>query len=167
MHRDSIKFPDSLTFKTLRLKREVYGGGGIMPDYFVPLDTSEITPLYKNLSRKGIFNTFTFNYVDKHRAELKEKYPTFEKYRDEFDTEKEVMNDFWQYAMEQDSIEINTEEYAISKQLITTLIKARMASDLWDNFKFYPIYNSKENEIFIRGLELIEGNTIKKLGLDY
>ncbi len=166
MHLDSIKFPDSLKFETLKLKRTVYSGGGVMPDIFVPLDTTEFSPLYRTISRKGIINTFTFSYVDKNREKLKTNYPEFEDYLEKFSVEGEVMDEFWKLAAEEE-IEFNAEEYEISKKLIHTLLKARMASNLWDSSKFYPVFNQNENEIFIKGLELIEGKMISDLGLDY
>ena len=167
MHQDSIKFPDSLTYKTMKLERDVFGGGGIMPDYFVPLDTTEFSTLYSSLSRKGILNTFSFAYVDKHRAEINAAYPTFEEFEANFEPDEALMKEFWKYAKDEGDIEFNAEEFETSKKLILTLIKARIASDNWDNSKYYPIYNKNENEIYIKALELIEGNTIKKLGLDY
>lgn len=166
MHEDSIKFPDSLKFETLKLKRTVYGGGGISPDIFVPLDTSEITPLYRTISRKGVINDFTFSYVNENRDKIKTQYPEFEDYLENFSVEGEVMEAFWKLAADKE-VEFNEEEYQTSKKLIHTLIKARMASNLWDSSKFYPVYNIHENEIFIKGLEIIEGNTIGELGLDY
>ena len=74
---DSIHFPDSLKYKTLKLKRTVYGGGGIMPDIFVPLDTTKLPELYAGLIRKGIIYQFTVSYMDTHRDELKAKYKSF------------------------------------------------------------------------------------------
>jgi carboxyl-terminal processing protease len=166
MHKDSIKLPDSLQFKTLKLERTVYGGGGIMPDIFVPLDTSEMTDLYRNISRKGIINTFTFSYVDKNRESLNQKYKSFEDFSANFNPELEIMTDFWALAKEEE-IEYNEDEYNTSKKLINTLLKARIASNLWDSSKFYPIYNGVENEIFIEALKIIEGNSIEDLKLDY
>ena len=166
MHRDSIKLPDSLKFQTLKLKRDVYGGGGIMPDVFVPLDTSELSPMYRKISRKGLVNTFTFTYVDKNRTSLKNDYPTFEDFKKKFELNEAVMSEFWELAKKED-IEFSEEDYATSKKLIHTLLRARIAANLFDSSKFYPIYNEMENEIFIKGLELIEGKTIQKLGLDY
>lgn len=166
MHRDSIDFPDSLMFKTLKLGRTVYGGGGIMPDVFVPLDTMELSDMYRDISRKGIFNTFTFHYVDEHRDELKKQYPDFESYKEKFEVDGKVLDAFWSSVKDQD-IEYVEEDYQTSKMLIHTLIKARIASNLWDFSKFYEIYNQEENEIFIKGLELIEGKTISEMGLDY
>jgi carboxyl-terminal processing protease len=166
MHQDSIKLPDSLRFQTLKLQRDVYGGGGIMPDVFVPLDTSELSPTYRTISRKGLINTFTFTYVDEKRDLLKEKYPTFETFKNDFNVDEAIMVAFWKLA-ETEEIEYNEEDYQTSKKLIHTLLKARIAASLFESSKFYPIYNEMENEIFMKGLELIEGKTISKLGLDY
>ena len=149
MHRDSIKLPDSLKTKTLILGRTVYGGGGIMPDVFVPLDTMELSSMYRKISRKGLINTFTFDYVDKNRDDLKSKYTSFEDYKNEEITTTELMKQFWLFC-ELEGIEYDKGDYKLSENLIKTLIKARMASNLWDFSKFYPIYNAHENEIFIK-----------------
>ncbi len=166
MHADSIKLPDSLRFETLKLKRTVYGGGGVMPDVFVSLDTSELSPLYRTIARKGLVNTFTFAYVDKNRDQLKAKYPDFESFKTNFEVNESVLNEFWALAKTEE-VEYIMEEYETSKTLINTLIKARIAANLFDSSKFYPIYNETENEIFMRALEIIEGKMISDLGLDY
>lgn len=166
MHEDSIKLPDSLKFKTLLLKREVYGGGGIMPDVFVPLDTNELSPMYREISRSGLINTFTFDFVDNNRKELKNTYPTFEKFQADFNVEEAVMESFWE-EMKAEEIEYNEEDYQTSKKLLHTLLKARIAASLFESSRFYPIYNIAENEIFIKALEIIEGKTLDDLGLDY
>lgn len=165
MHRDSIKLPDSLKFKTLEMGRTVYGGGGIMPDVFVPLDTSELSDMYRKISRKGLFNTFTLNYVNENREDLNATFNTFESYKKDFNID-DVMDEFWE-AVKAEEIEYSEEDYKISKPLIHTLLKARIASNLWDFEKFYEIYNEKENEIFKKGLELIETKSLEDLGLDY
>ena len=166
MHRDSIKLPDSLQFKTMKLERIVYGGGGIMPDVFVPLDTMELSAMYRDLSRKGMFNTFTFNYVDQNREELNKTYPSFEDFEANFKIEGKVLDAFLAAAKEE-GVEYNAEDYEVSKTLIHTLVKARIASNMWDFDKFYKIYNAMENQIFMKGLEIIEGKSINDLGLDY
>jgi carboxyl-terminal processing protease len=144
----------------------VYGGGGIMPDVFVPLDTSEISPLYRSISRKGVVNTFTFAYVDKNRDQLRADFPEFEKFEKDFNLEGAVIEDFWIYVKDEE-IEFNEEDYETSKKLLHTIIKARIAANLFETSKFYPIYNKAENEIFIKGLEIIEGKTLEELGMDY
>lgn len=165
MHADSIKLPDSLKTKTLILGRTVYGGGGIMPDVFVPLDTMEVTGLYRKLNSKGIINDFAFSYVDSHRDDLKAKYTEFNTYESDNIVNEAYMQEFWKYAAEE-GVEFNEEDYKRSEKLIKTLLKARMASNLWDTSKFYPIYNKNENEIFIKALEIIESDYINKLKLD-
>lgn len=166
MHKDSIKLPDSLKFKTLLLERDVYGGGGIMPDVFVPLDTTELSPMYRDISRSGLINTFTFEYVDGNRKTLKKTYPEFEDFQSNFSVEGPVMDAFWEEAKSEE-IEFRETDYATSKKLLHTLIKARIAASLYESSKFYPIYNATENEIFIKALEIIEGKTLNDLGLDY
>lgn len=71
MHADSIHFPDSLKYQTLRLGRTVYGGGGIMPDFFVPIDTTQYTDYHRQLVAKGVIIRSTTGYIEKHRDELK------------------------------------------------------------------------------------------------
>ncbi len=167
MHQDSIKLPDSLKFKTLLLGRTVFGGGGIMPDYFVPLDTMEITTMYREISRKGIINTFTFNYVDDNREMFNSTYKDFDAFNEKFSVEDgDLMPEFWA-SVKEEGIEYNEEDFQTSKKLILTLLKARIASNLYGFETFYQVYNKEENEIFIKGLELIEGETIDELGLDY
>jgi len=92
LHADSIHFPDSLHYQTLSLKRTVYGGGGIMPDIFVPLDTTRYTDFHRKLVAFGIINKVCVQYVDKNRAELKKKYPTFEKFKKEFEPDDAFLN---------------------------------------------------------------------------
>ena len=92
IHADSIHFPDSLKYQTLNLKRTVYGGGGIMPDIFVPLDTAEFTLFHRKLLGLGIINKVCVQYMDKNRTELKKKYPSFEKYKKEFQVDDAFLN---------------------------------------------------------------------------
>jgi len=78
IHADSIHFPDSLKYKTLVNKRTVYGGGGIMPDYFVPIDTTTLTNLHRDLIAKGVVNRISISEVDKNRNALLANYPDVE-----------------------------------------------------------------------------------------
>ncbi|MCQ2265418.1 MAG: S41 family peptidase, partial [Bacteroidales bacterium] len=94
---DSIKFPDSLKYTTPR-GRTVYGGGGIMPDIFIPLDTSKYSTFYNELARKGVFGSFTMNYMESHRNEMKAKYPDFESYKNNFEISDELYAEFINYA---------------------------------------------------------------------
>ena len=91
MHRDSINLPDSLQYKTLIQGRIVYGGGGIMPDVFVPLDTTENTTYHRRIVGKGVVNSTVMDYMSKNRAKLQKTYPTFEKFKNEFEIEESVL----------------------------------------------------------------------------
>ena len=81
LNADSIHFPDSLKYKTLVNERTVYGGGGIMPDVFVPIDTTIVTPLHRQLLAKGILNRLTIKEVDNNRKELLKTYPTIDAFK--------------------------------------------------------------------------------------
>ncbi|MDX1350909.1 MAG: S41 family peptidase [Putridiphycobacter sp.] len=166
MHADSIKLPDSLQVKTLLLKRTVYGGGGIMPDVFVPLDTNSNSKTYQSINRKGIINNFALDYIEGKRSEYKSKYPSFEDYKKAEITDKEMMTAFYE-ACAKEGIEVDENDLKSSEELIKTVLKARIAANLWDFSKFYEIYNEKEDEIYIEALKLIEGKYLNKLKLDF
>ena len=94
---DSISFPDSLKYYTPN-KRTVYGGGGIMPDIFIPYDTTKYSTLHNELMRKGVFGGFTASYMDNHREELKAQYPTIEEFKKGFQITEELYNQLMEYA---------------------------------------------------------------------
>lgn len=163
MNVDSIKLPDSLKFETLISKRTVYGGGGIMPDIFVPLDTMEFTDYYRDLVQGGHVNTFSLEYVDKNREKLLSTYPTFENYLTRFTVDKNFMKEFLDYAEKEDAeLVFNEEEFKTSENLIKLRIKAILAQDIWGYNEFYQIYN-ESNEIIQRAVKAIENNEYQKL----
>ena len=94
---DSISFPDSLKFTTPRGKT-VYGGGGIMPDIFIPYDTSKYSTFYNELVRKAIISGYTMDYMSSHRDELKAKYPTIQDFRANFTIDNSMYQDLLSYA---------------------------------------------------------------------
>ena len=151
---DSIHFPDSLKVKTLVLNRIVYGGGGIMPDYFVPLDTTSITPYYRELLSKGIFNQFILNYEDRNRKELTSKYKDFSEFNAEFNVSDDLMQQLITYA-EKEGLKFNKDEFEISKEMINLLIKSYFARDFWSTSDFFRVYNQK-NPIFLMALEIMK-----------
>jgi carboxyl-terminal processing protease len=163
--QDSIKFNDSLKHETKITKRTVYGGGGIMPDVFVPIDTSSITDYYKSLARKGMFNTFGLTYVEKNREKLNEKYPNFEVYKKEFEVNKKLMDEFFDYVKIEDTeLKYNEKEYKISEKSIKTRLKAVLAQDLWGISEYFQIAND-ENEILQAALKIVETDEYEKYNL--
>ncbi|MFK8039332.1 MAG: S41 family peptidase [Crocinitomicaceae bacterium] len=166
MHADSIKLPDSLQVKTLNLGRTVYGGGGIMPDVFVPLDTSRISKTYQSINRKGVINNFALDYIEGKRDQLKQTYADFDDFKKSEITDKAMMSDFYEVC-KKEGVTIDEEDIKISEDLIKTVLKARIAANIWDFSKFYEIYNAEEDEVFIEALALIEGKYLNKLKLDF
>ena len=106
---DSISFPDSLKYYTPK-RRTVYGGGGIMPDIFVPVDTTKYSSLYNELVRKGVFGAFTMDYMDIHKADFLKKYPTIEDFKNNFIVSDELYKELMDYAKKEgvkDTVPLN------------------------------------------------------------
>jgi carboxyl-terminal processing protease len=165
-NKDSIKFPDSLKFTTKLKNRTVYGGGGIMPDIFVPIDTLGISDYYKSIARGGYFNTFALTYVDKNRDRLKSKFDTFEKFKQEFNCDKKFMDEFFSYINKENSeLTFDKDGYEMSEYLIKLRLKAMLAQDLWSLSEFYQIYNER-NEILQAALHSLESSQYDQMDLD-
>jgi len=139
---DSISFPDSLKHETLINKRIVYGGGGIMPDVFVPLDTVMYGEYHYALLRKGLLFRFVNKYVDSHRDFLKKNYPDVTKFESSFTVDDNVLKELNEYARQNqivvDSFANPTE---IQKYRMQIHIKALIAGELWKTNEFYRIFN--------------------------
>lgn len=152
---DSISFPDSLKYTTLRRHRTVYGGGGIMPDKFVALDTTLYTPYYRDLMAKGVFNTFCLSYTNDHRKELQKKYPDPEKFISNFEVDDKLTDMFIRQG-ESDGVPANEEELKRSLILIKAIIKGIIGRDLFDTSTYFRIVNPLLNPIYRKALEIIK-----------
>jgi carboxyl-terminal processing protease len=157
---DSIKFIDSLKFAT-NAGRTVYGGGGIMPDLFVPLDTSMGSKYYDELRRNGILNDFTLSYTDDNRAELKKQYADVFALKQNFQVTDEFMNKFVAYA-EKKGVQREEAGYRTSEKLIRTQLKALVARDLFGTNAYYVIVNDI-NPFYTKALESLEDNTFERM----
>ena len=156
--KDSIHFPDSLKYETMLSQRPVYGGGGIMPDYFVPIDTSFISDYYNKLVSQDILDFFVLSYVDDHRSEFLRDYPSIQQFRDGFLVTQEIMDELTTYASEQD-LAFEDEDYKTSADHIMLIMKAYIARDLWNTSEFYQIVN-KENPNVKKALEVLESREV-------
>lgn len=152
-HRDSIPLPDSLRFNTKVNNRPVYGGGGIMPDVFVPLDTTAITPYYNRLVRQQVLNRFILSYVDRNREQLNRDYPDFSTYKNNFTAGESILSLLSEYGAEH-GVEPNEKDMELSSGLLSNQIKALIARDLWDMSEYYEIANFQDNE-FLKAMEVI------------
>lgn len=155
---DSIHFPDSLRYTTLRSKRVIYGGGGIMPDRFVPFDTTQYTKYYRSLVAKGVINTFSVNYVDKNRKQLKRQYKTEEDFCSRFSVSDDMVEELTQLGL-REKVEINKEELKTSAPLIRRVLKSMIARDLWTMDAYFRVYN-EENDIVQEALRIISDDTL-------
>lgn len=152
---DSIHLDSTKVYKTLTKGRTVYGGGGIMPDIFVPLDTTTYTPYYRALRRYNLINDWTLRYVDENRKELKRKYRKFADFEQNFTVPTSLT----------DSIMAEGERKKIKpkddKELKTTLadlqftLKSTIAYDLWDRNEYFRLVN-KRNDIVKRALQFLK-----------
>lgn len=153
MTTDSIHFPDSLKYKTLINKRTVYGGGGIMPDLFIPADTSNYTEYYRGLVRKGVINLFTLEYADRNRKNLTSEYKTFEDYKNNFKFSDSEIEAFIKKG-EDSGVKYNEAQFAVSRNEILQVMKALIASNLWQTNEYFRIIN-EDDKVIDKALQLI------------
>lgn len=151
---DSIHFPDSLRFQTLRQHRTVYGGGGIMPDYFVPLDTTKYTKCYRELSAKSVIINANLRYLDKNRRRLSRTYPTFEQFRAEFQVPEDIIQSVLAEGEKQDIRPADDEERAKTIENIRLVLKGLAARDLWDMSEYFAIIY-EHDEAVQKAVELL------------
>lgn len=142
---DSIQFPDSLKFYTPEGK-VVYGGGGIMPDIFVPLDTIGGTNYLYELRYRGIIQNFALNYVDKKRGKLNNNYKDAIDFKDNFSVSDDLFNSIIKFA-EESKIERNLEQIITSKKLINRGLKAAISRNLYNDFGYYVIVNETDKTV--------------------
>ncbi|MCQ2305699.1 MAG: S41 family peptidase [Bacteroidales bacterium] len=144
-HADSIHFPDSLKYKTDG-GRIVYGGGGIMPDIFIPIDTSFNSKLYTNLVRKGALNRFTTDYALQHRDEMLKKYADFAQFNKEFTVGDDLIAGL-KKAGEDNKVEWNDEEFARSEKFIRLQVKALIARNVYEMQQYYEVMLAEDNGV--------------------
>jgi len=159
-HADSIKFIDSLKYNT-NGGRTVFGGGGIMPDIFVPLDTSMSSKYYDELRRNGLLNDFTLTFVDENRKGLLEKYPDVYAFSKSFDTDEAFLSRFIAYA-EKKGVKKDEAGIRTSEKLIRTQLKALVARDLWNTNAYYVVINDI-NSFFKKALESLDDGTFARM----
>ena len=153
MNADSIHFPDSLRSHTLVNHRTVYGGGGIMPDRFVPIDTTRYTDYHRKVVGLGVINRVAMSYIDSYRKALRKQYPTFSDFRSRFTVGDDLLRELRTRAAT-DSIAFDSAQYAKSRPLIALQLKALIARDLFDMSEYFQIIN-EDNESLHEALRII------------
>ncbi len=156
MHKDSIVFADSLKYETLVYKKTVYGGGGIMPDDFIAVDTTLRSDYHLELLRKGIIFSFVTKYVDQNRIELNAKYADINSFKNNFNVDDKILNQLLEEAIKE-KINVDSLTPATPEQTryLKLHLKSLMAGDIWRNNEFWFIFNDI-NPFFLRAEEIIK-----------
>jgi len=162
---DSIHAADTVKYFTMN-KRVVYGGGGIMPDVFVPIDTTQSSEYFGQLVRKGVLNTFALSHVDQNRAKLLAAYAGPDAFRRQFVVDDALTKELEAYAAK-DGVEPDAQGMMRSQELINLRLKALIARDLWDTSAYWQMINA-ENPIdrsFQKALESLTDGSFQRYGM--
>ena len=152
-HPDSIHFADSLKYTTPKGKT-VYGGGGIMPDIYVPLVDDTNQYYFNRIANTGVLYQYAFDYTDRHRAQL-QRYKTVEAFDHSFAVSDAMFDELVKRAGEK-GIKGTDEQRQVARREANTLLKAYIARNLFDDEGFYPIY-APMDEILQRAIEELKG----------
>ena len=152
---DSIHFADSLKYYTLRKHRIVYGGGGIMPDVFVPLDTTQYTKFLRQMAARSYIINANLKYIDVNRKQLKKQFATFNDFNARFEVPQSLIDDVVQ-AAEKDKIKPkNQQELQATLPQLRRQLKALIARDLWDMSEYFQVIN-ETNPIVVKAVGLLK-----------
>ncbi|WP_339740387.1 S41 family peptidase [uncultured Sunxiuqinia sp.] len=155
--RDSVHFDERLMFETLINKRTVYGGGGVMPDIFVPMDTSQNYGYFNQMVRKNIVYTTTLDYLDRNRGEFTQKYPSFDAFQRDFVVEDQLVDKMIVEA-DHEGIERDDESVAFARPIIKEQVRALVARDLFGQNEFYQIIN-EDNDVIKEALKVLKSTS--------
>ena len=148
-----MHFDESLIKRNLRNGRKVYGGGGIMPDAFVPVDTSYYSTYYRDLVAKAVINRYTLAYVDEHRSRLRSEWPTADAFVGGFKV-SQAMIDSIAALGEREGVKPDSAQLAISRPAIELIVKGLIGRDLFEQSIYYRVVNPID-PIYRRALEII------------
>ena len=174
---DTFKYADTVKYFT-KNKRVEHGGGGIMPDFFVPYDTSETSNLFNQLVRKGVENRFCLDYVDRYRQKLMATYPNADSFYNNFKVDNSVLVEYWAAAVVDSAIKLKpgtnpqtfddyftavkndsandfTRDFNKSKTVINARLKATIGRNLFDVGMYYRVINSTINNVYAEALKVI------------
>ena len=152
---DSIHFADSLKYQTLREHRTVYGGSGIMPDYFVPLDTTKYTKYHRQLAAKSAIINANLKYIDANRKSLKKRYASFEDFNANYEVPQSFVDSVIANGEASEVKPKDDEELATTLPYLRTQLKALVARDLWDMNEYFQVMN-ETNDIILKALEVLK-----------
>lgn len=161
---DSIQFNESEKYFTNN-KRVVYGGGGIMPDIFIPVDTTENSKYLRDLLTKGLFYSYVNEFVDAGRDSLMKLYPDYEAFNKGFEVDGPFFDHFLAYTIKE-GVAVDDEGLITSGKIIRLRLRALVARTLWGTEEFFRVFNEEDSAVKA-AIEAIEDKTFKKLKLAY
>jgi carboxyl-terminal processing protease len=162
---DSLNLPDSLKYYTNLKNRTVYGGGGILPDIFVPLDTSENSNYFSEMLRTGINNDWVMNYTNAQRASLLEKYPDIKSFVANYNLPENALPEMIDMLAKKD-VPFNESQFKVSEHAICVRTKALVARNLYDNEAFYVLINEL-NPALKKAVKVLQDGSFEKMKLAY
>jgi carboxyl-terminal processing protease len=151
---DSIKLDSAKVFYTLKERRTVYGGGGIMPDIFVPLDTMAYTKMYSAISRQNLIIDGVAKFMEKERKNLKKDYPTFESFNTRFEVPQSFVEDVLKRANDKNIKPTDDQELSDTREQLAFMLRAMIAYELWDRNEFIRLINERD-DIVKRALQFL------------
>ena len=151
---DSIRLDSTKVYNTLKVGRTVYGGGGIMPDEFVPLDTAQYTKFYRAISRNNLITDNALRYVNSHRQEIQKKYPRFSDYAERFEVPEALTDTILAQAKRKKLEAADDGELRTTLDDVRFTLKALIAYDVWNRNEYCQLLNTR-NDIVKRGLEVL------------
>ena len=147
--------PDSLIREfTTRGGRKVYDGGGIMPDYFVPLDTTKYSKCYRELSAKNFIINANLKYMDKNRAKLVKQYPNFSAFNKKFSVPQSLIDEIMAQGAKEKIKPADEAERVKTVQNIQRILKGLIARDLWDMSEYFAVIY-EDDEMVLKAIELL------------
>jgi carboxyl-terminal processing protease len=165
IHPDSLNLPDSLKAYTITNRRVVYGGGGITPDIFIPIDTTYYSDYYRDLIRTSTLTGFIVGYTDQNRKSLLRKYKTFDRFDKDFTFDGEDIKEL-RAAGEKNKVMFDQAQYDTSAEEMQKVMKGLVARDLWDMNEYYRVVNQGDYAI-IRAISVINDPVLYEKILGY
>lgn len=165
IHPDSLNLPDSLKAFTIKNKRVVYGGGGISPDIFIPIDTSYYSDYYRDLIRTSALTNFMLSYTDMNRKQLTRRYRTFESFNRDFQIDAAAIEGL-KAAGEKNGVKFDQAQYDVSAPEIRRVMKGLVARDLWDMSEYFMVVN-EDDMALKRALDVLDDEAMYETLLGY
>ena len=165
IHPDSLNLPDSLKALTIRNKRVVYGGGGISPDIFIPVDTTYYSDYYRDLIRTSTLTNYMLSYTDRNRSDIARRYRSFDLFSREYEIDAAAIEGL-KAAGEKNGVRFDQTQYNISAPEIKSVMKALIARDIWDMNEYFMVINENDQAIS-KALEVLNDSQLYETLLGY